>query len=193
MLQRGGFSLRIPVVLAMSLAVGATPGAAQDDTLARLDGTVSESKNGRPLYSVMVAVRGREAVQVTDSAGRFSIVHLPPGRHTLRLAYQNRMSEDYDVVLRAGRTVELVILLDVGGVELAPVVVEAASQEWALSRAGFYARRGKGSDTSRLPGPAGAAQTRRGLRALTWRGDRGLCEGLMSAAVKWYRRPAAAA
>jgi hypothetical protein len=131
------------VALVAALALSAAPAVLQD-TLARLDGTVSASKNGRPLSGVMVAVRGTAAFGVTDSTGRFSIAQIPPGRHTLSLAYQSRTSEDYDVVLRAGRAVELAILLDVGGVELAPVVVDAASQEWALTLAGFYARRGKG-------------------------------------------------
>jgi Carboxypeptidase regulatory-like domain len=131
------------VALVAALTLGAAS-AAQQDTLARLDGTVSASKNGQPLAGVMVAVRGTPAFHVTDSAGHFRIAQLAPGRRTLRLVYQDRVSEDYDVVLKAGRTLELAILLDVGGVELAPIVVEAASQEWALSLAGFYARRGKG-------------------------------------------------
>lgn len=145
MLKREGFSLRIPlVVLAISLAISATQAAAQQDTLARLDGIVSASSNGKPLADVMVAVRGTGAFRVTDSTGRFSLAQLPPGRHTLRLALGTRASEDYDIVLRAGRTTELAILLDVGGVDLAPVVVEATSPEWVLSLAGFYARRGRG-------------------------------------------------
>jgi hypothetical protein len=126
------------------LVAGAAPGAAQQDTLARLTGTVSASNSGQPLAGVMVSVRGSGAFHVTDSTGTFTIVRLPPGRYMLRLAYQDRTSQDYEVVLQPGRTLELAILLDVGGVELAPIVVEAASQEWVLSLAGFYSRRGRG-------------------------------------------------
>lgn len=92
----------------------------------------------------MLSVKGTGAFQVTDSAGRFNIVRLLPGRHTLRVAYDGRASEDYQIVLRPGRALELSILLDVAGVELAPVVVEAGATEWALSLAGFYSRRERG-------------------------------------------------
>jgi hypothetical protein len=145
--QAGGILVRIPgrtlATLVILVAAPAT-GAAQADTLARLTGTVTGSKNGQPLSGVMVSVRGTGAFHVTDSTGTFSIVRLPPGRHTLRLAYKDRASEDYQVVLQAGKTLELAILLDVGGVELAPIVVEAESQQWVLSLAGFYSRKGKG-------------------------------------------------
>jgi carboxypeptidase family protein len=131
----------VALVAALTLSAAS---AAQQDTLARLEGTVSASNNGRPLAGVMVSVRGTGAFHVTDSTGRFSLVQLPPGRRTLSLALGNRTSEDFDIVLRAGHPTELAILLDVGGVDLAPVVVEATSPEWVLSLAGFYARRGRG-------------------------------------------------
>lgn len=131
-----------PIVAAFAL--GAATAAAQQDTLARLTGLVSASTSGRPLSGVMVAVRGTGAFQVTDSTGKFAITHLAPGRYTLRLVYGDRVSEDYQVVLQRARTVDLAILLDVGGIELAPIVVEATSTAYALSLAGFYARRGKG-------------------------------------------------
>lgn len=136
--------LRIALSLAAVLALGAPSAAAQQDTLAGLTGIVTASNNGRPLAGVMVSVRGTGAFYVTDSTGAFAIVRLPPGRHTLRLAFKTLVSEDYQVVLRQGRTLELSILLDVGGVDLAPIVVEASSGEWVLSLAGFYARRDKG-------------------------------------------------
>ncbi len=138
--------MRIALFTAALLAAGGAPGAAQEDTLARLTGTISSSKNGRPLADVMVSVKGTGAFHVSDSTGAFAIARLPAGRHTLRLAWHERVSEDYQVVLRVGQTLELAILLDVGGegVELAPIVVEATSSEWVLSLAGFYSRRGKG-------------------------------------------------
>jgi hypothetical protein len=128
----------VPVVAALALA------AAQQDTLARLTGTVSSSNSGRPLPGVMVAVVGASAFQVTDSTGTFTVARLAPGRRTLRLSYGGRVSEDYDVVLQPGRTADLAILLDVSGVDLAPIVVEATSTAYTLSLAGFYARRRKG-------------------------------------------------
>jgi hypothetical protein len=134
------------VPLVAALAVTAAAAAARQDTLARLTGTVSASTSGRPLAGVMVAVAGTGAFQVTDSTGAFALASLPPGRRTLRLSYGDRVSDDYDVVLQRGRTVDLAILLDVGGgaIDLAPIVVEATSAAYGLTLAGFYARRTKG-------------------------------------------------
>jgi hypothetical protein len=136
------------VPLVAALAVSAAALAAQQDTMARLTGTVSASASGRRLAGVMVTVGagGPGTFQVTDSTGSFAIAALPPGRRALRLSYGDRVADDYDIVLQRGRTVELAILLDVGGqgVDLAPIVVEATSTAYALSLAGFYARRTRG-------------------------------------------------
>lgn len=132
------------MALALVVAAAVAAAAAQQDTLARLTGSVSGSKNGRPLADVMVTVKGTGAFHVTDSTGAFSIERIPPGRHTLRLSWHDRVSEDYQVALRAGQHLELSILLDVGSLELSPIVVEATSSEAVLSLAGFYQRRSKG-------------------------------------------------
>lgn len=132
------------MALALCVVAALAAATAQQHTLARLAGTVSNSKTGRPLADVMVAVQGTGAFHVSDSTGAFSIERLPPGRHTLRLVWHDHVSEDYQVALRAGQVLELAILLDVGGVDLAPIIVEASSNEAVLSLAGFYQRRHKG-------------------------------------------------
>jgi hypothetical protein len=132
------------MAFAWCAVVALAAATAQQDSLARLTGTITSSKNGRPLADVMIAVKGTGAFHVSDSTGAFAIARIPPGRHVLRLAWHERVSEDYQVALRAGQTLELAILLDVGGVDLAPIVVEATSSEWVLSLAGFYSRRDKG-------------------------------------------------
>lgn len=132
------------MALALCVVAALAAATAQQDTLARLTGTVSSSRSGRPLADVMIAVKGTGAFHVSDSTGAFSIARLPPGRHTLRLVWHEHVSEDYQVALRAGQVLELAILLDVGGVELAPIIVEASSNEAVLSLAGFYQRRHKG-------------------------------------------------
>lgn len=130
--------------LALCVVALLAAATAQQDTLVRISGTVSSSKNGRPLADVMVSVKGTGGFHVTDSTGAFAIARVPPGRHTLRLAWHDRVSEDYQIAVRPGLPLELSILLDVGGVDLAPIVVEATSTQWVLSLAGFYSRREKG-------------------------------------------------
>jgi hypothetical protein len=132
------------MAFALCVVAALAAATAQQDSLARLTGTITSAKNGRPLADVMVSVKGTVAFHVSDSTGAFTIARIPPGRHTLRLAWHDHVAEDYQVALRAGQTLELAILLDVAGVDLAPIVVEATSSEWVLSLAGFYSRRGKG-------------------------------------------------
>ena len=132
------------MAFALCVVVALAAATAQQDTLARLTGTITSSKNGRPLADVTISVKGTGAFHVSDSTGAFTIARIPPGRHTLRLVWHDHVSEDYQVAVRAGKTLELAILLDAGGVDLAPIVVEATSGEWVLSLAGFYSRRGKG-------------------------------------------------
>jgi Carboxypeptidase regulatory-like domain len=133
---------RVGTSLLLFLAAAALP----QDTLATVTGSVRSSRDGQAIGGVMVSVRGAgtSAFNVTDSTGRFRITRLPPASYTLRIAFAEHVTEDYRVNLRPGQTMDLSILLDVQGTELAPIVVEAASQEYALSLAGFYARREHG-------------------------------------------------
>ena len=132
------------MAFALCVVAALAAAAAQQDTLARLTGTVSSSRNGLPLPDVTVSVKGTGGFSVTDSTGAFAIGRIPPGRYRLRLAWRDRVSEDYQVGVRSGQVLDLSILLDIGGVELAPIVVEASSGAAVLSLAGFYQRRGRG-------------------------------------------------
>jgi len=140
--------VRIGTLLVLFLATGAAAGAAQQDTLATMTGIVRAAGDGRPLGDAMVSLRGAAAGQgafnVTDSTGRFKITGMLAGLYTLHIAYGGQSSEDYQVGLQPGRTLDVSILLDVKAVDLSPIVVEAASTNYGLSLAGFYARRDYG-------------------------------------------------
>lgn len=133
---------RVGTALLLLLATVNLP----QDTLATVTGLVRSSRDGNPLAGVMVSVRGAgtSAFNVTDSTGRFRITRLPPATYTLRIAFAQHVAEDYQVNLRAGRTMQLSIMMDVEATQLEPIVVEAASQEYALSLAGFYSRKDHG-------------------------------------------------
>src|SRR2546429_5351653 len=89
----------------------------------------------------MIAVRGTQIFDVTDSAGTFALGWLPSGRQKLRILYQDSLSYEQEIKLTAGKTLKLSVLLDVNAVELAPIVVEAKSIRAERSLAGFYDRR----------------------------------------------------
>jgi hypothetical protein len=115
--------------------------AGQQDTLAAIRGTVTSSFSGRPITGVMIAVPDVARFVVTDSTGTFALGGLPAGRQRIRISYLERGSEDYDVTLRPGGTRQLVVLLDLEAIDLAPIVVEGWGGRFARSLAGFYDRK----------------------------------------------------
>jgi hypothetical protein len=123
------------------VAHGQTDSAPGQTDSARLAGSVRSSVNGLPIAGVMIAVRGTQIFDVTNSVGGFALGGLPSGRQKLRILYQDSLSYEHDIKLTAGKTLKLAVLLDVNAVELAPIVVEAKSVRAERSLAGFYDRR----------------------------------------------------
>jgi len=109
------------------LGIVVTPDHAQRDTTARIAGTVRSSINGLPIPGVMVAVQGARAFSVSDSEGVFALGGLPSGRRTVRVSYGDTLSYEHALTLSGGQTLTLAVLLDVEGVTLSPIVVEASS------------------------------------------------------------------
>ena len=127
----------------LSLLLLATPAFAQTsrDTTAHLTGIVMSVFDGKPLTDVMVSVPAARAFTVTDSVGRFDLAGLPAGMHTIRIAHRDGRTQDYETVLRSGKTKRLAVILDVEAVNLAPIVVQASGMDTRWGMAGFYARR----------------------------------------------------
>jgi hypothetical protein len=123
------------LLLALSL-VGQRP-----DSSASIRGAAISSFNGQPLVGVMVAVPEFALITVTDSLGRFAIGGLPAGRRAIRISYDGRVTEDYVFELAGARTKRIAVLLDVGAIDLDPLVEEAREANIWRDLAGFYARR----------------------------------------------------
>ena len=132
---------RAALTCLLFLGVVATPDHAQRDTTARLAGTVRSSVNGLPIKGVMVAVLGARTFGVSDSAGEFALEGLPPGRRTVRVEYGDTLSYEHGLTLTGGQTLTLSVLLDIQGVALSPIIVEAKSSSAERSLAGFYDRK----------------------------------------------------
>lgn len=113
----------------------------QVDTTARLRGRASSSFNGRPLTGVMISVPAVHKFVVTDSTGVFWLDGLPAGSQIIRIAYEGRETQDFDVVLRGRRTNVIAVLLDADAVNLDPLVVAARQPNEWRDLAGFYERK----------------------------------------------------
>jgi TonB-linked SusC/RagA family outer membrane protein len=80
----------IVVLSALLLALAAAGTAAAQGT-GRITGTVTDSTAGRPLGSVAVTVAGTRLGATSDESGRYTILNVPAGTHTLearRLGYR---------------------------------------------------------------------------------------------------------
>ena len=89
----------------------------------------------------MIAVRGTQIFDVTNSAGSFALAGLPSGRQMIRILYRDSVSYEHPIKLTSGKALTLSVLLDVDAIELAPIVVEAKTLRAERSLAGFYDRR----------------------------------------------------
>src|SRR5256885_14317988 len=86
-----GSRLHAPQHLLSLVLIGWAPlvAHAQVDS-ARLAGSVRSSINGLPIAGVMIAVRGTQIFDVTNSAGSFTLAGLPPGRPRVPLLLPGR-------------------------------------------------------------------------------------------------------
>ena len=99
------------------LGGAATFGAQQPTT--HLSGTVLATWSGEPHAGVQVTVAGG-AVQVTDSNGRFDFPAVSSGRTKLQVAYAGRTGAQRDIVLPAGKSLSIEVLMDSSATDLAP-------------------------------------------------------------------------
>jgi hypothetical protein len=120
------------------LGSAAVLGAQQPTT--HVSGTVLATWSGEPHAGVQVALSGR-AVQVTDSKGRFDFPAVASGRAKLEVTYAGHTGAARDIVLPAGKSLQVEVLLDSAATDLAPHIADASRLESQIGLAGFYARR----------------------------------------------------
>ncbi len=117
-----------PVVLAVALALGALPAAAQVAT-GTIEVTVQDS-NGGPLPGVSVMAvsrdKGLKRSAVTDSGGMATITGLPVGAYDLSLALEGFAPvRQENVVLRVGQTARLNVQMQLKAAGEITVTAEA--------------------------------------------------------------------
>jgi hypothetical protein len=122
------------------LAVAPAAAQVRSDSSA-LTGIVRNSFDGAPVAGVMVAIPALRLFHVTDSTGEFTLTGVVPGRHRIRVVYANQPHTEMDVDLPAGDTVTITVLVQVGAVQMQPVVVTGERADHRLHLAGFYDRR----------------------------------------------------
>jgi len=93
---------------------------------AKIQGTVSDSLSGEKLIGATVYVDGTGLGTVSDLNGEYVIPSVPAGTYNLIIRYIGyKEVTQKDVVLKAGQTLELDILMSPEGVNMTEVVISA--------------------------------------------------------------------
>ena len=103
-------------LFAAALLVGALPVALPAQGVGRIGGLVTDANTGSPLQGAQVIVQGTGRTALTDSTGRYAIVNVPAGVHTIlarRIGYTS--TEVVRVRIAAGKTKTLHIQLAPAG------------------------------------------------------------------------------
>ena len=109
----------------LCLGSAAVLGAQQPTT--HVSGTVLATWSGEPHAGVQVALSGR-AMQVTDSKGRFDFPAVASGRAKLEVTYAGHTGAARDIVLPAGKSLQVEVLVDSAATDLAPHIVDATER-----------------------------------------------------------------
>jgi hypothetical protein len=126
-----------------TIALFALAGAAGQSTqqpTTHLSGTVLATWSGEPYAGVQVTVSGR-TVQATDANGRFDFPAVASGRAKLQVTYAGHTGAARDIVLPAGKSLHVEVLMDSAAADLAPHIADATRLESQIGLPGFYARR----------------------------------------------------
>lgn len=105
----------------------------------RIAGVVRDAQSGRRIPDAVVMLQGTRFRALADGQGRFALRDIPPGNYVLSsemLGYETRFD---DLVVSAGRSLEIDVPLASRAIELEPLNVEIRSL--SLERTGFYDRR----------------------------------------------------
>ncbi len=105
--------LRIAAVF-VALSSTAMPAAGESQAAAIVRGVVLDAANGAPVADASVQLQGTGQKVKTDPSGRFELVGVQPGRHTVYVSIVGFVLVRRPIEVAAGETLELTIALTEG-------------------------------------------------------------------------------
>jgi len=123
--------VRLASVLSLALAAAGRLAAQATGVVV---GTVSDT-SGRPLQNARVHVVQTALSTLSDAAGRFRLAAVPPGPATVQAQLIGFYPAQSDVLVAAGDSVAVSLVLRAGAMELNPVIVSAAKRSQLLDQA----------------------------------------------------------
>ncbi|MEO8578218.1 MAG: TonB-dependent receptor, partial [Gemmatimonadales bacterium] len=116
------------LILLAASAFALEPASAQSTTSGRVEGLVTRRDSGLPIAGVAVRISGTGVGSSTGADGRYSLALVPAGPHTIEFRWIGYAPETRPVVIRAGATENADVTLSPVALQLADMIVEAASK-----------------------------------------------------------------
>lgn len=91
-------------------------------------GTVRNAQDERPLRDVRVILLGSGLRTFTDGSGRYELLRVPPGMHTVRFQWLGFRPREQSVTVAAGEAVTADALLERQPLQLSEIIVTAPSR-----------------------------------------------------------------
>ncbi|MXX54882.1 MAG: TonB-dependent receptor [Gemmatimonadetes bacterium] len=112
--------------VAILFAVAAAPAQAQTGVI---EGQVLDGASQRPLGNAQVLVAGTGVGQLTNSAGRFLLLNVPAGEHTVQVTLIGYAEAEQTVTVSAGQTSSVDIEMSSTAIALNEIVVTGVGAE----------------------------------------------------------------
>ena len=113
------------VALALTLAFAPIDAAAQQST-GVIAGTVTDGASQRPLESAQVFIEGTGIGALTNSSGRYILLNVPAGQHTVRVQLVGYREGTTTVTVTAGQSAVADVAISQTAIELTEIVVTGA-------------------------------------------------------------------
>ncbi|HBD96996.1 MAG TPA: hypothetical protein DC060_02220, partial [Gemmatimonadetes bacterium] len=119
----GGMRTHLSVlVVALCLSGGLSPAAAQSSDVT---GTVRDSLNNETLPNAVVSLIGESFRTLTDEFGRFTLVNVTVGDHTIRVEYLGYAS--FEMAITGAEAAPITILMSPQAIDIEGVTVETST------------------------------------------------------------------
>lgn len=126
--RRTGLDRACLLILLAASASAFEKASAQSQASGRIEGLVTRRDSGLPLAGVAVRVAGTGVGSSTGADGRYSLALVPAGSRTLEFRWIGYAPESRTITIRSGATEKADVALSPVALQLADMIVEAASK-----------------------------------------------------------------
>ena len=109
-------------------ALALTPSLVSAQATGTVAGQVTDASSNRPLAEVQVSIPGTGVGGLTNATGRFVLLNVPAGQHTVRVDLIGYESHEESITVSAGQSASLQVQLSQTAISLDELVVTGVGQ-----------------------------------------------------------------